>query len=211
MLIEIGILTTAFTLQLLALPGEKGQFIISALSTKYRPVAVAIGASMAFGLWTVVEIIVGKELKGVVSEDFVEGATAMLLVLFAILIIYEIRNGDSETSMGDNKYYKKVANYVPDKIEGGVMAFLVMLFGEFGDKTQLITIGLAAKYGTSWEIWAGEMLAIIPVTFLNAMVISGFVEKYDNTKIKYAASVLLILFALDIFISQVTGFSLLPF
>ena len=90
------ILITAFTLQLLALPGEKGQFIISALSTKYNPLPVAIGASTAFGLWTVIEILVGKELKGAFSESFVEGAMAVLLVLFAVLILYEVRTGEDD-------------------------------------------------------------------------------------------------------------------
>lgn len=211
MLIETGILVTAFTLQMLALPGEKGQLIIAALSTKYRPAGVAIGASTAFALWTVVEIIVGKKLQDTLPKSFVEGATAMLLLMFAILITYEIRKDESEAELSDNKYYNKVAEYVPDRIEGGVMAFLVMLLGEFGDKTQIITISLAAQYGTAWEIWAGEMLAIIPVTFLNALVISGFVQKYDNDKIKYGASILLVLFAFDIFLSQATGYSILPF
>lgn len=210
MLIEIGILVTAFTLQILALPGEKGQFIVAALSTNYRPAAVSIGASTAFALWTVVEIIIGKKLQDALPESFLKGATAMLLLLFAILITYELRKDDSETDLSDNKYYNKVAERVPDKIEGGVMAFLVMLLGEFGDKTQIITISLAAQYGTAWEIWAGEMLAIVPVTFLNAVVISGFVEKYDNDRIKYGASILLVVFAFDIFLSQATGYSVLP-
>lgn len=205
------ILITAFTLQLLALPGEKGQLIISALSTKYKPVPVAVGASTAFGLWTVVEILVGKELKDYFSESFVEGAMAVLLLLFAVLILYEVRVGeDNEKKIEDNKYYSTISEKIPDRFEGGVMAFIIMVFGEFGDKTQIITLSLAAKYGASWQIWAGEMLAIIPVTLANAFLVSKFTEKYDSEKLKYIAVILLVLFSIDIFLSQAIGFSIIP-
>lgn len=206
------ILITAFTLQLLALPGEKGQFIISALSTKYSPIPVAVGASIAFGAWTVIEIIVGKELQGSFSESFVEGAMAVLLLLFAVLILYEVRTGESnkERQIENNEYYVMISDRVPDRLEGGVMAFVIMVFGEFGDKTQIITLSLAAKYGSSWQIWAGEMLAIIPVTLANALLVSKFTEKYNSKKLKYASVILLILFSIDIFLSQAIGFSILP-
>lgn len=206
------ILITAFTLQLLALPGEKGQFIISALSTKYNPLPVAIGASTAFGLWTVIEIFVGKELEDAFSESFVDGAMAVLLLLFAVLILYEVRTSDDDKDeqIEDNKYYKMVSDRVPNKLEGGVMAFIIMMFGEFGDKTQIITLSLAAKYGASWQIWAGEMLAIIPVTLANAFLVSKFTEKYNSKKLKYIAVILLVLFSIDIFLSQAIGFSILP-
>lgn len=206
------ILITAFTLQLLALPGEKGQFIISALSTKYSPIPVAVGASIAFGAWTVIEITVGKELQGSFSESFVEGAMAVLLLLFAVLILYEVRTGESnkERQIENNEYYVMISDRVPDRLEGGVMAFVIMVFGEFGDKTQIITLSLAAKYGSSWQIWAGEMLAIIPVTLANALLVSKFTEKYNSKKLKYASVILLILFSIDIFLSQAIGFSILP-
>lgn len=206
------ILITAFTLQLLALPGEKGQFIISALSTKYSPIPVAVGASIAFGAWTVIEILVGKELQGSFSESFVEGAMAVLLLLFAVLILYEVRTGESnkERQIENNEYYVMISDRVPDRLEGGVMAFVIMVFGEFGDKTQIITLSLAAKYGSSWQIWAGEMLAIIPVTLANALLVSKFTEKYNSKKLKYASVILLILFSIDIFLSQAIGFSILP-
>lgn len=206
------ILITAFTLQLLALPGEKGQFIISALSTKYSPIPVAVGASIAFGAWTVIEILVGKELQGFFSESFVEGAMAVLLLLFAVLILYEVRTGESnkQRQIENNKYYVMISDRVPDRLEGGVMAFVIMVFGEFGDKTQIITLSLAAKYGSSWQIWAGEMLAIIPVTLANALLVSKFTEKYNSKKLKYASVILLILFSIDIFLSQAIGFSILP-
>ncbi|MCJ7479271.1 MAG: TMEM165/GDT1 family protein, partial [Candidatus Nanohaloarchaeota archaeon QJJ-7] len=48
----VHILLLAFSLQLLSLPGEKGQIVISTLATRYSPVQVVAGAAAAFGAWT---------------------------------------------------------------------------------------------------------------------------------------------------------------
>jgi putative Ca2+/H+ antiporter (TMEM165/GDT1 family) len=208
---EFGILFSAFTLQLLALPGEKGQFIISALATEYKPAGVVVGSSLAFGLWTIVEIWLGNKLKGSLPESLLEWSMILLLCIFALLIIYQTYNEDEKDSgFRKNKYFKIVSNKVPNRIEGGVMAFLVLCIGEFGDKTQIITISLAAKFGQRPEIWIGEMLAIIPITVLNAFLVHKISEKYKGKKVNLAASFLLLIFAFDIFLSLTVGFSVLP-
>lgn len=211
MVAEFSIIVSAFTLQLLALPGEKGQLIISALATKYKAIPVAVGASSAFAIWTVVEIWFGSRLEGALPESYLNWLVASLLIVFAALILYDTTTETTATKrFEDNTYFQKVSGYVPDRIEGGIMAFLVMCFGEFGDKTQIITIGLAAKYGVSPEIWIGEMLAIIPVTFFNSVAVSKLSDNYGGNKIKYLASIILVLFALDIIAGQLVGTSITP-
>jgi putative Ca2+/H+ antiporter (TMEM165/GDT1 family) len=210
MFVEITVLWTAFTLQLSALPGEKGQFIISSLATKYNPMSVVLGASIAFGMWTVVEIIVGNQLKGAFPEAFLDGATAVLLVIFGLILLYDVRKNESSTDIEDNKYVDLLSNKVPDSIEGLVIAFSVICFGEFGDKTQIITLTLAAKFGASPEIWIGEMLAIVPISILNAYAISNFSDKYNSNLFKYLAILVMFLFAADIGASQAFDVSLLP-
>jgi putative Ca2+/H+ antiporter (TMEM165/GDT1 family) len=59
------VVVTAFLLQLLVLPGEKGQFVIAGLATRYDPYWVVAGAATAFGGWTVVEILLGEALQNV--------------------------------------------------------------------------------------------------------------------------------------------------
>jgi putative Ca2+/H+ antiporter (TMEM165/GDT1 family) len=210
MIVEMAIIWTAFTLQLTALPGEKGQFIISSLSTKYNPLGVALGACLAFGLWTVVEIIIGNELKGALPESFLDGAMVVLLIVFGVLLLYDVRSEESSVDVENNEYVALLSKKVPDSLEGAVVAFSVMCLGEFGDKTQLITLGLAAKFGATPEIWIGEMLAIIPVSFANAYAVSSFSEKYSSRKVKYVAVVVIFAFAIDIVAEQAFDVSVLP-
>ena len=83
----------------------------------------------------------------------------------------------------------------------------MMAAGEFGDKTQLITITLAAQYGATAAIWAGEMLAIIPVSLVNAYFFYTFSHRFDLRKAHLFGAALFAFFGLDTVLSILTGFS----
>ena len=74
----------------------------------------------------------------------------------------------------------------------------MMAFGEFGDKTQLITISLAAQYAAfPTAIWTGEMLAIIPVSIANALFFYRFSHRFDLRKAHFVGAALFLFFAAD--------------
>lgn len=78
---------------------------------------------------------------------------------------------------------------------------------EFGDKTRLVTIGLAVQYGAHPAIWAGEMLAIIPVSALNALFFHTFSHRFDARLAHLAGVGLFLFFGLDTVLEIGTGFS----
>ncbi len=81
----------------------------------------------------------------------------------------------------------------------------MMAAGEFGDKTQLVTIGLAAQYGASAAIWFGEMFVIIPVSLANAYFFHTFSHRFDVRKAHYAGAALFAFFGLDTILGMATG------
>ena len=83
----------------------------------------------------------------------------------------------------------------------------MMAAGEFGDKTQLVTIGLAVEYGAHPGIWVGEMLAIIPVSIANAYFFHTFSEGFDARKAHMVGAVIFFFFGFDTFLAVLTGFS----
>ena len=104
---------------------------------------------------------------------------------------------------------------LPDPIEkyagsfGGFLPiFALMVTGEFGDKTQLVTIGLAVQYGATSAIWVGEMLAIVPVSLANAYLFHTFAHRVNMRKAHLASAALFAFFGADTVLSITTGFSI---
>ena len=81
-----------------------------------------------------------------------------------------------------------------------------MVAGEFGDKTQLVTITLAGNYSAHPSaIWIGEMLAIIPVSLANVYFFDRFSGRFDARKTHFLGAALFAFFALDTVLGLVIG------
>jgi putative Ca2+/H+ antiporter (TMEM165/GDT1 family) len=215
----LEILTVAFVAQLVVLPGEKVQFIVAGLSTRYNPFVVVSAAGTAFAGWTALEILFGEALQRALPPVVLDAFTAGLFAVFAVLL-YRSAPSNKEAERVDpaatdggvdalsGTFEPTVfGREVPDAFGGFVPIFAMMAAGEFGDKTQLVTIGLAAQYGAHPAIWAGEMLAIIPVSLANAFFFHKFSHRLDLRKAHFFSAALFAFFASDTVLSIVTGFS----
>ncbi|MFD1597438.1 TMEM165/GDT1 family protein [Halobellus rarus] len=216
----LEILIVAFVAQLAVLPGEKVQFIIAGLSTRYDPKVVVAAAGSAFAGWTAVEILFGRALQAALPPVVLDAVTAALFLAFAVLLYRSAPSAGTETTAAastetDGGFADLAALDLPEPLErysgsfGGFLPiFVMMVTGEFGDKTQLITIGLAVQYGATSAIWFGEMLAIIPISLANAYFFHTFAHRVDMRKAHFAAAALFAFFGADTVLSIFTGFSL---
>jgi len=210
----VEILVVAFVLQLSVLPGEKVQFIIAGLSTRYDPWIVVTAAGSAFAGWTVLELLLGEALNTALDPVYLDTITATLFLLFAVQLLRSApdSSGGSVSDGGVDDEVEidlSIRGYeVPPYLRGFLPIFALMAAGEFGDKTQLVTIGLAAQYGAHPAIWAGEMLAIIPVSAANALFFHRFSGRFDRRKAHLAGAVIFGLFAVDTVLQIATGFSI---
>jgi putative Ca2+/H+ antiporter (TMEM165/GDT1 family) len=221
-LVEVA--AVAFVAQLAVLPGEKVQFIIAGLSTRYDPKVVVAAAGTAFAGWTALEIWFGAALKGALPPAVLDGITAVLFAFFAVLLVRAAPE-PGKTSVGPEEsasmetdggltldvdapsVFGHDFSLDTDRFGSFVPIFAMMAAGEFGDKTQLVTIGLAVQYGAHPGIWAGEMLAILPVSIANAYVFHRFSHRFDVRKAHLAGAALFAFFAADTVLALVTDFS----
>ena len=212
----LAVLAIAFGSQLAVLPGEKVQFIIAGLSTRYHPLLVVSAAGTAFAGWTVLEIALGQWLQTTLSATVLDAFTAGLFGLFAVMLYRSAPAPGEDLASTDGGIAGDEATVevpvlgwtVPSVLGGWLPIFAMMAFGEFGDKTQLVTIGLAAQYGAHpTAIWTGEMLAILPVSLANAYLFHRFSHRFDLRRAHLAGAVLFALFALDTVLALTTGFS----
>jgi len=221
----LEVLIAAAALQALVIPGEKVQMIIAGLSTKYRPLPVVAGAAVAFGGWTALEVAFGEALEGALPGIYLDAVTAGLFVLFALLLVRAglgvadegTGSGEAVTDGGTGTHVDgRLAGldaYLPDGAEGFFPAFSASAFGEFGDKTQLVTIGLAAQYGAHPAIWLGEMLVIVPMSMATALVFNRGARRLTDEHRRwlfYGSALLFVAFAADIAAAHAFGVSVLP-
>ena len=211
------ILVIAFATQLAVLPGEKVQLIIAGLSTRYDPKVVVAAAGSAFAGWTAIEILFGQALQSALPPIVLDVVTAVLFLVFAVLLYRSAPSGSAAEGMAtetDGGVAALADVELPSPIDryagsfGGFLPiFVLMVTGEFGDKTQLVTIGLAVQYGATSAIWAGEMLAIIPVSLANAYLFHTFAHRVNMRKAHFASAALFAFFGTDTILSIATGFS----
>ena len=215
----LSVVVIAAGAQLAVLPGEKVQFIIAGLSTRFNPYMVVAAAGTAFAGWTMLEIWLGQAVTRLLPGIYLDAMTAALFLVFAYLLVrtapkagtpdHEAATGVL-TDGGELDVRVPVVDWqVPNKLGGFLPIFAMMAFGEFGDKTQLVTISLAAQYpafGTA--IWTGEMLAIIPVSIANALFFHKFSHRFDLRKAHFVGAGLFGFFAADFALKTVVGFSL---
>ncbi|WP_123619315.1 TMEM165/GDT1 family protein [Halorubrum sp. CSM-61] len=221
------IVVVAFVAQLAVLPGEKVQFMIAALSTRYDPKVVVAAAGSAFAGWTAVEIAFGQALQSSLPSIALDVVTATLFFVFAYLLYRSMPDrgsgrvvdddaeaADAEPEPDDATLAALESVTLPGPLDryagsfGGFLPiFVLMATGEFGDKTQLVTIGLAVQYGATSAIWVGEMLAIIPISLANAYFFHTFAHRFDMRRAHLASAALFAFFGADTVLSIATGFS----
>jgi putative Ca2+/H+ antiporter (TMEM165/GDT1 family) len=218
----LTILWVAFFAQLAVLPGEKVQLIIAGLSTRYHPLGVVAAAGTAFAGWTALEIWFGNALRSALPGIVLDGISAVLFLVFAVLLARSAPDpGTDDPSVIDDPSLTDggmpvvedvrlpLVNWkVPNVVGGYLPIFVLMAVGEFGDKTQVVTIGLAIEYGATSAIWFGEMLAIIPVSLANAYFFSRFSSLFDLRKAHFIAAGLFAFFGFDTILAMATGFSI---
>jgi len=209
----LEVVVVAATAQLAVLPGEKVQFLIAGLSTRYHPAVVVSAAGTAFAGWTALEVWFGGAVKGLLPPVVLDLVSAGLFLLFAVLLYRSRPDGDGvdlDTDGGVTAVEEMrlpLVGEVPDYMGGFLPIFAMMAAGEFGDKTQLVTIGLAIQYGAHPGIWVGEMLAIIPVSAANALFFYRFSETLNRRKAHLLGALLFTFFGFDTLLALVTGVS----
>lgn len=205
----------AATAQLAVLPGEKVQLIISGLSTRYNPFVVVAAAGSAFAGWTALEIVFGQALQGALPPLALDLIAAGFFLLFGLLLLRSAPAPESEprateTDGGFDSIDRELSVFgfkLPERAATFLGIFAMMAVGEFGDKTQLITITLATQYTAGAAIWAGEMAAIIPVSLANALFFYRFSHRFDLRKAHFIGAGVFLFFAADTVLSITTGYS----
>lgn len=158
---DLAVAATVFVLIFPAELPDKTALASLVLGSRYRPVFAFAGVAAAFALHVALAVAAGSLLV-LLPHRVVEAVVAALFVLGAVLLLRG-RPGHSEDRIDVNGHrtgFWRVA----------ATSFAVILIAEFGDLTQILTAGLAARYHNPVAVGIGSVLALWAVA---AVAIAG--------------------------------------
>jgi putative Ca2+/H+ antiporter (TMEM165/GDT1 family) len=162
--VDIGVAATAFALIFPVELPDKTFIATLVLATRYRGLPVWLGVAGAFLVQCLVAVTAGG-LLGLLPHRAVVAAAAVLFAAGAILLWRGARTADEDEAAEEESVR---ARTLEDQSGWRVAAtsFGVLFLAEWGDLSQLLTAGLAARSDDPVSVFAGSWLALICVAGL---------------------------------------------
>lgn len=130
------------------------------LATRYRPLLVWVGVSLAFAVQTTVAVLLGHAASFLPTE-VVHAVAAGMFFLGAVLLFREGRSHQLDTG---EEYVENAKDVHGLKVV--LACFLVLFAAEWGDLSQLLTITLVARYDAPVSVFVGALGALMMVSAL---------------------------------------------
>lgn len=194
---ELSVVATVYAIIFVAELPDKTMIATLIMGSRYRPLLVWIGATLAFGIHALVAVAVGQLLQ-LLPRSWIEGITAVLFAAGAAYLFFVPEKEQEEEGEEEADSARKGARTV-------VAAFLVIFIGEFGDLTQILTANLAAKYHAPVSVFVGAFAALTTVAALGAFGGRALLRVLPLAIIRKAGGVLLAGFAIYTLVELVRG------
>ncbi|MBS7638510.1 TMEM165/GDT1 family protein [Candidatus Bathyarchaeota archaeon] len=182
-------LVTSFILFTAMELGDKTQIAVVTMSMRDRPWSVFIGAIAAFALIDGASIALGGALTYIIPSLWINLGSGILFILLGLLCLIREENRDLQT---DNKC--TVA-----------YAFSVILLMELGDKTQLVSMILSARYSNPFMVFIGVISSSIILTGGAIFIGRNMFRLIPKRYLRYITSLAFILFGLMFLINVLFG------
>ena len=194
---QLSVVFTVFLLIFVAELPDKTMIATIIMGSRYRPVLVWLGATLAFGIHASLAVAVGQFLQ-LLPHQWIEAVTTLLFAGGAAYLLFVPE--EREEAEGEVE-----ADRTPKGARTVGAAFLVILVGEFGDLTQILTANLAAKYHAPVEVFIGAFAGLATVAALGAFGGKALLRILPLALIRKVGGVLLAGFAAYTLVTLVRG------
>lgn len=160
--------------------GDKTQLLAMALVSKYKVRDVLWGVFIATVLNHALAVAVGSYLSSLIPLSYIKIAAALSFVVFGLWTL----RGDKADDDGNKK-----SKFGP--IMTVVIAFFI---AEMGDKTQLMTIAIAAQYRQPWFVLMGSTTGMMIADGIGILFGAWMCRHVPEKYIKWGAGVIFIFF-----------------
>ncbi len=186
---SIGVIATVFAIIFVAELPDKTMIATLVMGSRSRPLFVWIGASLAFLVHVTLAVIAGRLLE-LLPHRVLDAVVTVLFLGGAIYLLFVPEKAEEEK--GEEEGEAEVPGTAFKVIS---TAFVVILLGEFGDLTQLLTINLVAKYHEPASVFIGALAALVSVAAVGAFGGRALLRFIPVSVIRRAGGVILLGFA----------------
>ena len=194
---QLGLVLGVFALIFVAELPDKTMIAVLIMGSRYRPILVWAGATAAFAIHAAVAVLAGG-LLALLPHAWVEGVTALLFAGGAAYLLFVTEEEEREEGAEE-------VDEAPAGLRPIATAFVVILVGEFGDLTQILTANLAAKYHQPLSVFVGSFAALATVAALGAFGGRALLKVLPLAVIRKAGGVLLAGFAVYTLVTLIRG------
>ena len=152
-----------------------------AFTARFPAKTVLAGVLVATLVNHLLAVVAGNWLTNIVPLDYIQIAASASFILFGLWTL----QGDQLE--GEDKKYKFSPFWT---------VAVAFFFAEMGDKTQLATVALAAKYQTIIPIWLGTTAAMLAADAFGIIVGVVLGKRIPERFVKWFAAVIFILFGI---------------
>ena len=182
MILDLATIGLTFILIFPAELPDKTFIATLVLSTRYRRLPVWIGVAAAFAVQCAIAVAAGG-LLSLLPQRLVLGITFLLFAAGSVLMLVSgLRARSAEEADEEaeaEEFEEAAARHAKDStstLRIAVTSFIVLFTAEWGDLSQLLTAGLAARTSQPLSVFIGAWCALILVAAI-AVLIGGWLQK----------------------------------
>ncbi len=197
--------------------GDKTQLIVFNLALEYKKFyKVGIGATLGFAVIVSIGILLGSLITQIIPLNVISLISGLLFIIIGIYELRDIksiylneRKLKSETNLVKQNNINEVKTEATHtrklswlKKNPYLAGFSFIFLMELGDKTQILTITLAAIHAAPVEVWLGAFLALISVAWIGIFAGATIAKKVPKFYLKVVAVSIFIIVGILILISS---------
>ncbi|MGN9778499.1 TMEM165/GDT1 family protein [Micromonospora sp. H33] len=171
-------LVVSFGVIFVAELGDKSQLMALTFATRFKPLTVLIGITVATAVVHLASVAIGYGLGAALPTEWISLLAGVAFLGFGAWTL----RGDTLTEEERRKAEKSSKSAI---VAVGVAFFLA----ELGDKTMLATITLATQYGW-FGTWIGSTVGMVAADALAILVGRLLGRKLPEKTVKYGAAIL---------------------
>jgi Ca2+/H+ antiporter, TMEM165/GDT1 family len=188
----LAALAISFGVIFVAELGDKSQLMAMTFATRFKPLPVLIGITVATAVVHAVSVGIGYGLGAALPTGWIALVAGLAFLAFGAWTL----RGDSLSDEEKGKAEKTNRSAI-------IAVSVAFFLAELGDKTMLATITLATQHG--WlGTWLGSTLGMVAADALAILLGRYLGKRLPEKAIKYGAAALFVIFGVVLLIDAVS-------